>query len=145
MIRPYKKSDRKKLLELLRLNIPEFFDPSEEQDFKKYLDGHYEDYFVVEESGEIVGSGGINYLNGGIEANISWDMFHPAFQGTGLGTKLTKHRIDLIKDNPKVKMIGVRTSQLSYQFYARFGFEIIEIVKDYWAKGFHLYHMKMKV
>ena len=47
--------------------------------------------------------------------------------------------------NLNVDLIVVRTTQLVSQFYKKMGFEIEMIEKDFWAKNFDLYQMKMNV
>ncbi len=143
MIRPYHPADKKELLKILRLNIPQYFAASEERDFIEYLEKEADNYFVVEENGKVIGSGGFNYWEGGKIARISWDFIHPDFQGKGIGKQLTLFRINEIKNNPTVKSIVVRTSQLAFQFYGKLGFELEKIEKDFWAEGFDLYLMKM--
>ncbi|PHN03135.1 GNAT family N-acetyltransferase [Flavilitoribacter nigricans] len=145
MIRPYRLEDKPVLLELLRLNIPRYFAPSEEQDFVEYLDQHLESYFVVEEDGQLIGAGGINYTPDGTEARISWDFLHPNWQRRGIGKKLILHRIAEIKKDPDIRAITVRTSQLAYTFYQKMGFELLKTEKDFWAEGFDLYEMKLVV
>lgn len=145
MIRPYRASDRAELIALLRLNIPQSFAPTEEQDFTDYLDQHLESYFVVEEAGQLIGAGGINYLPDKLEARISWDFIHPQFQGRGIGKKLTQFRIAEVKKDPNIHSIVVRTSQLAYAFYQKLGFRLEKIEKNYWADGFDLYAMKMEL
>ncbi len=143
MIRPYKNSDKNNVLHLLRLNTPQYFGASEEADFVEYLDDLLEDYFVLEENGKMIGCGGINYFPKEKTARISWDMIHPNSQGKGVGRKLTEFRINLIKENPLIEKIVVRTSQLAFKFYEKNGFKLMKIEKDYWAKGFDLYLMEM--
>jgi ribosomal protein S18 acetylase RimI-like enzyme len=143
MIRAYTSEDKEKLVELLQLNIPQYFHREEEEDFIDYLDHHAQNYFVVEDSNKIIGSGGINYLADNTEARISWDIIHPNFQGKGVGRQLTQFRMDLIKTNPEVEVIIVRTTQLVYKFYERMGFTLERTEKDFWAKGFDLYQMKI--
>lgn len=144
MIRPYQPRDKSQLLALLNLNTPYFFAASEAVDFTEYLDNHVETYFVVEEDENIVGCGGINYFPEEATARISWDIVHPDHQGKGIGRALLLHRIDDIKANSSIKIIIVRTTQLTYQFYERIGFELEKIKKNFWAPGFDLYQMKMK-
>lgn len=139
MIRPYKQTDKKDLIEILRLNTPHYFSPSEEQDFISYLENELEDYFVIEVNGKVLGSGGINYLDD--TARISWDLIDPSNQGEGYGKALLQHRIEHIKKNPSIRNIVVRTSQFAYQFYGKSGFELIDKKKDFWAPGFDLYEM----
>ena len=145
MIRAFNRIDKEKLIELLWLNTPEFFDVIEEKDFIDYLEHYAQHYFVVEENGKIIGSGGINYFAADNLARISWDIIHPDFQGRGIGKKLTIYRINEIKKNPAMDLIVVRTTQLVYKFYQKMGFELEKVEKDFWAKGFDLYQMKMSI
>jgi [ribosomal protein S18]-alanine N-acetyltransferase len=145
MIRPYSPRDKDRLLHLLRLNTPRYFDPSEEGEYRQYLEERVEKYVVLEEKGEILAAGGINYLDGGRTARISWDMVHPDSQGRGLGKELTRYRIEQIKQQPQVAVIVVRTTQLVYTFYEKMGFALVKSEKDYWAPGFDLYYMEMRL
>ncbi len=143
MIRSYTSSDKPQLLNLLRLNTPEYFDPGEEKDFVDYLDHELDQYFVYELDSIIVGCGGLNFLKNEKEARISWDMIHPDYQGRGIGRTLTQFRIETAKRNPKVKLIVVRTSQITFPFYEKQGFKLTEVKKDFWAPGFDLYRMEI--
>lgn len=140
-IRPYTSKDKDKLLELIRLNTPKFFAPEEENDFSSYLDNERELYYVLVYQQEIVGCGGINFDANGTIGKISWDIFHPNYQGKSFGSKLLKYRIDVLQQINHVKKITVRTSQHTHKFYEKLGFKVEEISKDYWAKGFDLYAM----
>ncbi len=111
-IRKYNPSDKPQLIELLRLNTPEYFSPNEEDDLIEYLDKDSENYYVLEIDSKILGCGGFNLWDDGKVARISWDILHPQSQGKGLGTELTKFRIQKIKEIESVKTIVVRTSQL---------------------------------
>ncbi|WP_221392618.1 GNAT family N-acetyltransferase [Dyadobacter sp. NIV53] len=144
-IRKYQDADREKIIALLRLNTPEYFSPDEEKDLIYYFDNHIEYYFVAETDGVIVGCGGFNMSNDPKKIGLSWDIVHPEYQGKGVGSALIKYRIDRIKELGKMQVITVRTSQLAYKFYEKFGFEIKEIVKDYWAAGFDLYRMECSI
>ena len=145
MIRPYIIEDKEALLSILRCNIPLYFDESEEVDFIEYLDKQAENYFIIEQGTKLIGGGGINYFPETMLARISWDIIHPDFQGKGMGKKLTLFRINQIKENPTIRLIKVRTSQLAYKFYVKLGFELERIEKDFWAKGFDLYQMKIEL
>lgn len=141
IIRKHTDSDRKRIMELLKLNIPEYFSPEEEEDLIDYLDNHADNYYVIEDDNVIVGCGGFNLSEDGETGKISWDIFDPQSQGKGYGSVLTKFRIQRIKEIEGVKIVSVRTSQLVYPFYEKFGLELREVVKDYWAKGFDLYRL----
>ncbi|MBC7914537.1 MAG: GNAT family N-acetyltransferase [Pyrinomonadaceae bacterium] len=141
-IRAYKTTDQEAVLNLLRLNTPQYFSTEEENDLVYYLENEIEHYFVIEINQQIVGSGGFNFSGDKTTGKISWDIFHPEFQRKSLGTKLLNYRIQRLQTFKEVKKITVRTSQLAYQFYEKQGFKLLEIVEDYWAKGFHLYTME---
>lgn len=143
-IRPYTNADREAVLNLLRLNTPAFFDPSEEEDLIYYLNEHSQHYFVIESESGLLGCGGYNLFDEEGLARISWDIIHPDQQGKGLGRLLTQYRIDRIREYPHIKTIVVRTSQLVYTFYQKLGFKLKEIVGDYWAEGYDLYYMEYR-
>jgi [ribosomal protein S18]-alanine N-acetyltransferase len=142
-LRSYTLDNKKDVIELLRLNTPEFFSEAEEKDLILYLEHHLEDYFVVEFNGHFVGAGGINYFPENREARISWDLIHPAHQNKGVGKQLLLHRLQSIKSQPNYEKVVVRTSQLVNGFYEKMGFSTENIQKDYWAPGLDLYVMKM--
>lgn len=142
-IREYSEADRPHLLQLMQQLIPDYFAAAEFQDYDDYLRNEVEDYFVIESGSEIIGTGGINYCNESKLARLSWDMISPRHQGKGVGQQLTKFRISRIESRTDLDEIQVRTSQLVYPFYEKSGFEVAEIVKDFWAEGFDLYDMRM--
>lgn len=142
-IRPYTPADDESIIQLLRLNTPEYFAPEEEQDLRDYFANHIDRYFVIEDNGNIIGSGGINITNNGRNAVLSWDIIHPNYQGKGIGSQLTQHRLDVIKTIAGIENTSVRTSQLVYKFYEKFGFVLKEVIKDYWAEGIDMYRMEM--
>lgn len=143
MIRKYSNSDKSRIIELFQKNTPEYFDSSEEKDLEHYLDHEVEDYFVYELDSNIIGAGGINYFTEQKLALISWDMVDPNWHGNEIGKKLTQYRISHINENQDIDTIIVRTTQLVYKFYEKFGFKLRKVEKDYWAKNFDLYQMKM--
>jgi len=143
-IREYNATDKQDIIDLLRLNSPEFFAPEEEADLNDYLETKKESYYVLLYNGKIVGCGGINLMENNTTAKISWDIFHPDYHGKSLGTRLLQYRIDKLKSADGIQKIVVRTSQLAYKFYEKAGFELLEIKKDYWAEGFDMYHMEYK-
>ena len=143
LIREYSANDKQVLMELLALNTPDYFAPSEGEDFDHYLDHEIDFYYVVTVDSRVVGCGGINFNNDSKTGKISWDILHPEFQGKSLGTMLLKHRIEVLRSMPSIENIVVRTSQVAYKFYEKNGFKTTQIEKDYWAKGFDLYYMKL--
>jgi N-acetylglutamate synthase-like GNAT family acetyltransferase len=143
-IRAYSKTDKPCVLELLKLNTPQYFSEEEEQDFVFFLENEIEQYYIFKQDQLIIGCGGINFEEEHKIGKISWDLFHPKYQGKGFGSLLLKYRIEKLKSNRIVETILVRTSQLVYKFYEKQGFELLEVKEDFWAKGFDMYLMKYK-
>ena len=143
MIRPYETSDQSQVVDLLKQNIPQYFDPSELDDFLVYLEKELEDYFVFEQDQQLVGAGGINYFSEEKLARISWDFIHADFQGKGIGSQLLQFRINHIRKQSNFEKIVVRTSQLVFPFYEKNGFTLEKVVKDFWAEGYDLYEMHL--
>lgn len=141
-LREYRQTDKSALMHIFRKNIPEFFDEDEVKDFESYLEQHLEAYFVAESAGVLVGAGGINFADNGRIANISWDFIDPDYQGKGIGKVLLKFRLDYLKKMSGITDIIVRTSQFAYGFYAKQGFSLEQITRDYWAQGYNLYYMR---
>ena len=144
LIRKYLSADKVAVLNLIKLNTPAFFAEEEMEDLSTYLDKEVELYYVLLVDGEIVGCGVINFAENKTIGRISWDMIHPAFQGKSLGTKLLKHRIEVLESISSVEKITVRTSQVAYRFYEKQGFVLNDIKKNYWAEGFDMYSMEYK-
>lgn len=142
IIKEYLPTDKEAVINLIKLNTPDFFAEEEADDLSKYLDKEIELYYILLVNGEVVGCGGINFAESRTIGKISWDIIHPNFQGKSLGTKLLKYRIEVLKAIPSIQEITVRTSQVAYKFYEKQGFTLNGIKKDYWAKGFDMYSMK---
>ena len=144
MVRLYKPEDEQAVLQLLRSNIPKFFDESELADLTAYLKNERESYFVFESSeGQILGAGGMNFFDEGKTGRISWDFVHADHHGKGIGGKLLNYRLDLFEADDKIEKIVVRTSQFAADYYSKFGFKLIRQIENYWSEGYHLYYMEM--
>jgi hypothetical protein len=48
MIRPYQPSDKDELISIFHLNVPEYFDPKEKQEFIDYLEVSKDTYLTIE-------------------------------------------------------------------------------------------------
>ena len=142
VIREYLTTDKEVVINLIKLNTPNFFAKEEVNDLSNYLDKGIELYYVLLVDGKVVGCGGINFAEKRTIGKISWDIIHPQHQGKSLGAQLLKYRIEKIKSINGIQKITVRTSQLAYKFYEKQGFTLKEIRKDYWAKGYDMYSME---
>ena len=141
-IRKYSPNDKAEIVNIFRLNIPQYFSQIEEKGLIEYLENDTENYYVLLIDNNIVGAGGFN-LKDQTNAVLAWDFFHPQYQGKGLGTTLTQYRIEKIKSFKSVTNIVVPTAQFTYKFYGKFDFILCKVVKDYWAEGYDLYDMEI--
>jgi len=144
-IRKFESSDREKVINLLRMNTPEYFSPNEEKDLIYYFDFHADNYYVIENQNNIIGAAGFNLSGDGKTGYLSWDIIHPEYQRKGVGSELTRFRIERIKAIETVQTLAVRTSQLAYKFYEKFGLILRETVRNYWDEGFDLYQMECDI
>ncbi|MGK7397515.1 MAG: GNAT family N-acetyltransferase [Candidatus Cyclobacteriaceae bacterium M3_2C_046] len=100
---------------------------------------------MYRENDRIIGAGGINYFYHQGLTRLSWDLVHPNYHERGIGTSLVQYRLEIIKTNPLIKKVQVRTSQLTYGFYEKMGFRLEKTEKNSWADGFDLYQMVMSI
>ena len=145
MIRPYHPSDKQPLLEILKLNVPKYFDQKEVAEFEKYLKEHPATYLTIEHENKIMGGTGYLLTNNDTIGHVRWIFFHPDSAGHGLGGKAMEHCLVIFRSVPTVKKLVVTTSQLAYKFFEKFGLILIRTEKDYWGKGLDLYWMEMEV
>jgi len=143
VIRSAQKQDFKILSKIFSLNVPKYFDKKELNDFKKYFNSkNLESYFIIESQGKVVGGGGYAYENMKT-ARICWLFIDPSYHGFGFGKKLVNYCIKILKNNRKLNVIEVETSNLTYKFYEKLNFKIEYIKKDYWPNNDDLYFMKI--
>ena len=143
IIRTAQKQDFKFLSKIFLLNVPKYFDKKELDDFKKYFNSkNLESYFIIESQGKVVGGGGYAYENMKT-ARICWLFIDPNYHGFGFGKKLVNYCIKILKNNRKLNVIEVETSNLTFKFYEKLNFKIEYIKKDYWPNNDDLYFMKI--
>lgn len=143
-LRQYRQSDRRSLLEIFRLNTPLYFDLIQQKHFSEYLANHATTYFVITGK-KIIGGGGYHLSEDLQIGRLSWNLIHPDYRYRWFGTRITSHCLDLMKTHGSLRLIKVCTSQFAYQFYGRFGFQVVEIKRDFWGQGLDLYKMEMIV
>ena len=143
VIRTAQKQDFIFLSEIFSLNVPKYFDKKELDDFKKYLNSkNLESYFIIESQGKVIGGGGDAYEN--IKtARICWLFIDPDYHGLGFGKKLVNYCIKILKNNRRLNVIEVETSNLTLKFYEKLNIKIEYIKKDYWPNNDDLYFMKI--
>ena len=141
MIRPYKPDDKESLLRIFRLNVPEFFDKNEINDFVEYLEQKAETYLTTEVDNTIVGGTGYYVNENDKSRRITWIFFDPSYSGQGLGKQSVEHCLKIFSKDNRIEKLIVTTSQPAYKFFEKFDYNINRIEKDYWGRGLDLYEM----
>lgn len=144
MFRPYITDDFSACLTIFDTNVPDYFAPEERADCYEFLTTINLDtapYWVFAQEENIIACGGLIIHAERKQARLAWGMVHNHFHGKGLGTKLTKVRINFAFKTPNIKEIGLETSQHTKAFYEKIGFRVTSIKKDGFAKGFDCYEM----
>lgn len=143
-IRTYTENDLENVVSIFRSNIPKYFSHEEEPGLRNFLaDVRSADYVVMENDGEIIGSGGIA-LNEDETVSLCWGMMRNDFIGKGLGKRLTEFRINLSREKFGDLPIVISTSQHTQGFYENFGFKLTERISDGFAPGIDNCRMRLK-
>jgi ribosomal protein S18 acetylase RimI-like enzyme len=142
MIRPYNETDKNELLNIFRLNTPEYFDPKEVADYETYLAENAHTYLTVEHENKIAGGVGYHIKEEEKSGQITWIFFHPAYAGLGLGREAVEHCFAIFTSYPVIEKLVVTTSQKAYKFFEKFGYKLVKTEKDYWGPGLDLYLME---
>ncbi|MEP7322232.1 MAG: GNAT family N-acetyltransferase [Saprospiraceae bacterium] len=143
IVRPYQLSDKEPLIGIFNLNTPTYFDPVEVRDYEGYLDLYGDTYFTIEHDQKIVGGMGYIIRENEHSASITWIFFHPDYKGLGLGSFAVNHCLTIFKSRQDIETLTIRTSQLVYPFFEKFGYRLIHSEKNYWGQGLDLCVMEM--
>jgi [ribosomal protein S18]-alanine N-acetyltransferase len=142
-IRTYTTTDFVACLSVFDANTPQYFAPSERDWFISYFEKQIEDFYVVEKDDKIVACGGVNYEDNNTTGVLSWGMVLPEYQQQGIGTALTKHRLEVMRCKENLTKARVRTAQLTFKFYEKMGFTLTHFEAGYFGGLFDLYDMNM--
>ncbi|WP_129713983.1 GNAT family N-acetyltransferase [Pedobacter sp. SYP-B3415] len=146
-LRPYEPADRPGCLRVFYSNVPEYFAPAEIDDFTAYIDdaaqrSHHKEsdwqhaYFVVSAAEDILACGGYAIHQPKAEAWLTWGMVLHRQQRMGIGQKLLMYRLKAIFTACPGVTIHLDTTQLSYRFFERAGFQVTAINKDAYGPGY---------
>lgn len=134
--RDYAPADRRACLAVFETNVPDFFAPSEREEFEAFLVELPGPYLVLEDgSGHVVGCGGYAVAPGTATADLCWGMVARDRHGLGLGRLLTETRLARIRRDPAVEEVALRTSQRTRRFYERLGFVTERVVPNGFGPG----------
>ena len=133
-VRPFAAADKDACLTLFDSNVPRYFDSSERGDFAAFLDKPDGAYFVIEQDREICGCGGFVKEARG-QARFTWGMVDNARHGSGLGRMLAEYRLQAIEASGAFEEAELFTTPQVAPFFAKFGFETVDVEIDGFAPG----------
>ena len=143
-IEPYDSKYFENCLTILQSNTPMYIDYSEHSDYKDYLSRDDKIYFVLFSKSNIVACGGYGVNKFKTKAGLAWGLVHSKYHNQGYGSELLKYRLEHIEDNYSDIDIHLDTSQKTYKFFEKFGFNVKQILKNGYGKGLDRYDMVLE-
>jgi N-acetylglutamate synthase-like GNAT family acetyltransferase len=152
-IRAYRITDQEACIHCFTTNVPDFFTQDEIQEFTTFLENYVTQFnnptdqrktcfFVVEADNKIVGCGGFGDKNGNQIISLAWGHIHKDYHKHGLGKALLLFRLKEIKKIFPALPVIIDTTQFSYGFYEKNGFNTVQVIPDFYTVGMHKYEMK---
>lgn len=142
-IRNFTKEDKNRCLEIFESNFPKYFAEHERLDFNRWLDTpNSNEYFVAEKEGEIIACGGVYIDKRFNKAGLSWGMVHSDFHRKGIGKEFTLFRVNKMQELFPTYKAMLETSQYTFGFYEKIGFEVKKIEPNGFGGGFDKYSME---
>jgi ribosomal-protein-alanine N-acetyltransferase len=149
-IRAYQISDKQACLEAFESNVPKYFTQAEIADYDKFLEmipikveANKTFYYVVVFENKVIGCGGFGDKDNSDIITLAWGLIHQNFHKKGIGKVLLDYRLDQIKEKFPNQPVYIDTTQYSYGFFEKYGFETIKITNNFYEKGLHRYDMKL--
>lgn len=127
-------------IQIIQSNTPEFIHPDEHREYEKFLHAE-KTYYVLSLNSKIVACGGIWVNADQSKSGLSWGLVDRQYHGMGIGKKLLIYRLNQIKEKYPRSTIRCETSQHTYKFFEKFGFNTVKISKNGFAKGMDKYIM----
>jgi len=141
VFRKFKADDLGALIKVFHSNVPAYFLPYEWEEFKGFLTKEEaDDYYVALLNITVVGAGGIAKNNQSV--SMCWGMIDSGYHHMGFGTQLLVFRMALAKKKFPNVDLELKTTQHTYRFFEKLGFELIDTQENFWGPALHLYLMK---
>lgn len=149
-IKAYLTRDKQACLKAFESNVPKYFTQAEIVDFDAFLEMipnkvgvNKTYYFVVVFENEVIGCGGFGDKDNTKIITLAWGLIHQKFHKKGFGKELLAFRLEQIKEKYPNHIVYIDTTQYSYGFFEKYGFETTKITNDFYEKGLHRYDMQL--
>ncbi len=143
LVRRYRRDDRQACLALFEGNIPDSFFPHEIPKFMEFLDCFCGPYLVVEESGNLVGCGGL--ADHPDDLTLCWGMVARTRQRQGVGRLLLQVRLALADRIPGGRLVRLNTSQRTAPFFEKEGFVTRLVSPNGYGPGLDRHDMELRL
>lgn len=140
-IRSYQSGDEDICIKIFNSNCPKFVGENERPLFIEWLERKSYPYYVVERKNTVLACGGYAVENG--IADLTWGLVHRDYHRQGIGSRLTRFRIDKIYEQYRNINIRIETSQHTELFYQKFGFIRMNYEKNGFAQGIDRIEMQL--
>lgn len=140
-LRAYTAADEAACLALFELNTPDFFAPSEREDYAAFLRTAPGEYRVCVEGAQVVGAFGV-FRRTADEGGLHWILIDPRRQGEGLGSWMMSDVMRQCREL-RVQRLHIAASHKSAPFFARFGARALRETADGWGPGMHRIDMEL--
>ncbi len=145
-VKPYTPNDRAACLRVFDSNTPRFFTPEERSAFAAFLDALPGPFWVVlgQPDEGVIGCGGMSVPDEGRSAWLRWGMIAAEHHGRGIGRRLLEIRLRWIATQPMVETIRVATTGAVSPFFARMGFNLVQVIEGYYGPGMARYDLELR-
>lgn len=141
-IREYSARDYHACLALFDSNCPKYFSAPERELFADWLNKtDRASYSVMEREGEIIACGGIYHDPETNSVGMAWGMVRQNLHRQGHGRRLTEFRLEQMAEQFPTLAQRLGTSQHTFRFYEKMGFEVEKITRNGFAEGIDQYDM----
>jgi N-acetylglutamate synthase-like GNAT family acetyltransferase len=133
-IRDYTAHDRQACLQILEGNTPNFFVPTDRNDFSNFLDNLPGPYYIIEAQEQIVACGGWA-MRGHEMAVLTWGIVRRDLHRQGIGRELLQYRLKSIQSDGRATVVRILTVQLVQEFFAKQGFVVVDVAPTGFGAG----------
>lgn len=132
--RAYDPDDHEACLTLFDQNCPDYFAPSERQDYQTFLENGPLGYRVCLHQNQIVGAWGLAVDRASHQGRLQWILLARRIKGLGVGRDMMSHSLQQARALD-LNEIHIAASQKSAPFFSRFGAQPMSTTADGWGPG----------
>lgn len=102
-------------------------------------------YLVLRIKEDVIACGGLQLLDEGETAFLTWGMVAQPYHGRGIGRILTEARLNLARQTTGIAKVTLHTSQHTKGFYEMFGFVPFQCTPNGYGPGLDRWDMALQL